>query len=312
VESSTAIGTEQVVAVYDGNSFKLQSGEEEIKIPALDGSSKPNDDPAGGGEEIRSFPMPYEVSEVDCDPIPLPLPKEGLGVGSSPPEGVGDGSVPASEDDWESPNVNVAINPDPIYKEAGEMSSSPPEGAGDDVSIDPEPIFRKTGEMENSALESPDSMAVAVPIPIPGGSVESSTAIGTEQVVAVYDGNSFKLQSGEGMDPDPVDSTPPPSEMPPESVKLDTDEVPGMKYHPGEEAASSISPGIDQVSKIDSFTKEGELREPTIGEEISKDPAYLEADEGISKDPAYLEASERDITDADSSPPEEVENDEGA
>jgi hypothetical protein len=235
--------------------------------------------------------MPYEVSEVDCDPIPLPMPID-ADVDSSPPEGVRDGSVPASEDDWESPNVNVAIDPDPIWRETGDVDSSPPEGVGDG----PAPASEDDWESPNVNVEiNPD------PIYREG-----------EQVVAVYDGNSFKLQSGEGMDPDPVDSTPPPSEMPPESVKLDTDEVPGMKYHPGEEAASSISPGIDQVSKIDSFTKEGELREPAIGEEISKDPAYLEADEGISKDPAYLEASERDITDADSSPPEEVENDEGA
>jgi hypothetical protein len=144
-------------------------------------------------------------------------------------------------------------------------------------------------------------------------------------------------------------------------------EVVGMKFHPGEEVSGSGSPGIDQVSKIDSFTKEGELREPAIGEEVSgpgspgidqvskidsftkegelrepvmgedmpdlkappiselseergyvkqidelsKDPAYLEGQEEISKDPAYLEASELDITDADSSPPEDVENNQG-
>jgi hypothetical protein len=93
------------------------------------------------------------------------------------------------------------------------------------------------------------------------------------------------------------------------------EEVVGMKFHPGEEVTGSISPGVDQVSKIDSFTKEGELREPGMGEdlpdleappisELSEDSGFVKQTDELSKDPAYLEASELDITDAESHPPE--------
>jgi hypothetical protein len=120
---------------------------EEVKIPALDGSSKPGSDRTGSDE----------ADEVECDPIPLPYPASE--VESSPPEGPGEGQAPAAEDDWESPNVYVAIDPDPIWRETGETS------------IDPAPIFREA-----------------------------------EQVVAVFDGSSFSLQSStEGRSTDSKD-----------------------------------------------------------------------------------------------------------
>jgi hypothetical protein len=101
--------------------------------------------------------------------------------------------------------------------------------------------------------------------------------------------------------------------MPPENINLDTNEVVGMKFHPADEASSPGSPGVDQVSKIDSFTKEGELRETAVGEDVPavESPPIADISDEVSKDPAYLEASERDITDADSSPPEGDEIEEG-
>jgi hypothetical protein len=97
-----------------------------------------------------------------------------------------------------------------------------------------------------------------------------------------------------------------------------------------QETSGSRSSGVEQISKIDSFTREGELRESVIGEDlhslgsspgvdisengvpdleappivdiseeggyvkqmddISKDPAYLTASDGSSKDPADLVA----------------------
>jgi hypothetical protein len=127
------------------------------------------------------IPMPVEADEVSCDPIPMPSPA--TEVDSSSTEGVGDDSVPAAEDDWESPNVHEAINPDPIYRETddasinpgplfnetGEMASSPSEGTGEgpapaseddwkpplaNVAIDPRPIWREVGEIKG-ADESP-------------------------------------------------------------------------------------------------------------------------------------------------------------
>lgn len=134
IETKIDVAQSEVIETSFNELVNNRASGEEIEIPALDGSSRPGSDRTGD----------VKTDEVDCDPIPLPYPASE--VESSPPKGPGGGSTPAAEDDWESPNVNVAINPDPIFHEAGESS------------INPEPIFREAGEIEE-ANELPMHMA---------------------------------------------------------------------------------------------------------------------------------------------------------
>jgi hypothetical protein len=108
--------------------------------------------PAENLVETLPLPLPIDPPEgtIAAEPVenlaenlPVTVPKEWSEVDSSPPEGPGDSSAPAAEDDWESPNVHEAINPDPIYREA------------DDASIDPGPLFNETGEVASSPSEGP-------------------------------------------------------------------------------------------------------------------------------------------------------------
>ncbi len=142
-------------------------------------------------------------------------------------------------------------------------------------------------------------------------------------------------EDGAAMVKGEVGEEPEPPSPDPDTSGMVKGEIVGVKFHPGEEVSGSISPGIDQVSKIDSFTREGELYGSAVGEDIpdlkappiselseergyvkqiderSKDPTNLEACDGGSKAPANLTDFKLDSSDADSSTPEGDEIEEG-
>jgi len=142
-----------------------------LESPDSLGESLPIPMPKEGPEGATAAKPADELAESN----PVPIPKEPDDVASSPPEGMGESQAPAAEDDWESPNVNVAIDPEPILRETG------------DASIDPRPII-----MEG------EQVAATVAFNITG------------EVSATYDGSTVSLipendaESPQGIDPEPI------------------------------------------------------------------------------------------------------------
>ena len=95
-------------------------------------------------EDVSDLPIPVfnEVDgNVEVSPIPVPLPNPG------------DTGNIASEDDWESPNVNIAkggnpVDPPPPPDLTGERELSP-----DDVKLEPAPDFEAMNEGERAVVD---------------------------------------------------------------------------------------------------------------------------------------------------------------
>jgi hypothetical protein len=298
-----------------------------------------------------------DTKKVDISATPLPIPQKGTVSKwefDPPPEHdlpdnkVALDDLPDNEialDDL--PDNEVALTQEEGITPGTAPTEMPPEAGGLDSDemvgmkfSKPIPAEEETAKFkgEPAMVKGDAGMEPDPPDPDPDYSGMVKGYVGKEPIPPDPDpdySGMVKGDAGENLQGPPDPDAALPSEMPPENINLDTNEVVGMKFHPTEKVSGPGSPGVDQVSKIDSFTKEGELHGSAIGEdmpdleappiselseergyvkqsdEVSKDPAYLKAQDEVSKDPAYLEASERDITDADSSPPEGDEIEEG-
>jgi hypothetical protein len=258
-----------------------------------------------------------DTKKVDIAATPLPIPKKGTVSKwefDPPPEHERDEAIIGTAP-TEMPPESGSLDPD---ETVGYKFYEPVPGEDESAKFKGEHAMVK-GELGELSDLSRDAEPPG-PDPDYTGMVKGD--VGKEPIPPDPDPDHPGMVKGDvGMEPEPPDPDP----------DLRSDEVVGMKFHPADEASGPGSPGVDQVSKIDSFTKEGELREPAVSEDvpdldpppladiseergfsekvddISKDPAYLKAQDEVSKDPANLRASERDTTDADSSPPEGVE-----
>ena len=128
-------------------------GKEETTPINLPGPQPANEDVALSpddvklGEEPEPGPDPFDGRDLALSPDDV---KNGAEVAKDHP---GPGGNIAAEDDWESPNVNVALSPDDVKLEEGGKRMADVDLSPDDVKLEPAPDFEVLNEGERAVVD---------------------------------------------------------------------------------------------------------------------------------------------------------------